>query len=194
MDNSSSSPEHDEKTGSFAPRTMGACETTQKQKRKLPMRKLAMGGAGLAVVLGLVYAFWWKPHREAQLNPKHPTSFFFAAVTSLNEEEVTNGQGTAAEPPLEKRVIAEREIKAALEKFPDIQAILAPCVLTGHDVHQIDPSGRILTHFLADEEIPAPMTAARDVFEKLPAEQEFIILIRGNSPKIYTLDGEPFTL
>lgn len=194
MDNSSSSPEHDEKTGSFAPRTMGANETTKKAKRQIPWRKIAPGGVVVIIALVLTYIFWWKPHREAQLNPKHPTSFFFAAVTSLNEEEVTNGQGTAAEPPLEKRVIAEREIKAALEKFPDIQAILAPCVLTGHDVHQIDPSGRILTHFLTDEEIPAPMTAARDVFEKLPAEQEFIILIRGNAPQVYTLDGEPFTL
>lgn len=173
---------------------MGAGETTQKQKRKIPWRKLAPVAAGSAVVLGLTYAFWWKPRQEALLNPKHPTSYFFAAVTSLNEEEVTNGQGTAAEPPLEKRVVAEREIKAALGKFPDIQAILAPCVLTGHDVHRIDPSGRILTHFLTDEEIPAPMTAARDVFEKLPPEQEFIILIRGNGPVVYTLEGEPYTL
>jgi hypothetical protein len=193
MDNSSSSsPEHDEKTGSFAPRTMGANETTKKAKRQIPWRKLAPGGAVVTIILVLTYVFWWAPRRESQLNPQHPTSFFFAAVSSLNEEEVTNGQGTAAEPPLEKRVVAEREIKAALERFPDIQAIVAPCVLTGHDVHVVDPSGRILTHFMADEDIPAPMSEVRDAFEKLPGEEEFIILIRNKKPVAYTLEGELF--
>lgn len=158
------------------------------------MKKLGAMGAGAVVALGLAYVFWWMPMQEAKLHPKHPTSFFFAAIGALNEEEVTNGQGTAAEPPIEKRLTAEREIKAALQRFPDIQAILAPCVLTGHDVHQIDPTGRILTHFLADEAIPAPMSEARDVFEKLPEEQEFVILIRNNVANVYTAEGEPFSL
>jgi len=194
MDNSSSSsPEHDEKTGSFAPRSMGANETTKKAKRQIPWRKIALAGTAALVILALTYVYWWAPRRDRQLNPKHPTSFFFAAVSSRNEEEVMNGQGTAAEPPLEKRVVAEREIKAALEKFPDIQTIVAPCVLTGHDVHVIDPSGRILTHFLADEDIPAPMNEVRDTFEKLPGEEEFIILIRNQKPVVYTLKGELFT-
>ncbi len=173
---------------------MGAGETTKKQKRQWNPRKVIPIGAGIGLAIGLFYAFWWMPHRENQLNPKHPTSFFFAAVNSLNEEEITNGQGTAAEPPIEKRLNAEREIKAAMKQFPDLQAIVAPCVLTGHDFHVIDPSGRILTHFLTDEDIPVPLTEVREFYEALPSEEEFVVLQRSGKLEAYTLEGEPFAL
>lgn len=187
--NNSNAPEHDEKTGSFAPRTSGADESARPQKKS--HRPKIIAGALIAII-GTTLA-WWRPWQNAQTESNAPRSFFFSAVNALNEEESGQGQGSAAEPPIEIRQAAERELAELKKLMPELEAVITPCVLTGHDVHLIDPTGRVLTHVMTDEEIPVSLSGVRELIAKLPPEAEPVILVRGKLLEAYSAQGEPLT-
>jgi len=189
MENSSA-PEHDEKTGSFAPRTTGSDEATRPAKKNHRPKLVAATAVAVAIVAGLI---WWRPWATSKAEASAPSEAFFAAVNALNEEESNQGQGSAAEPPIEIRLAAEREITAQQQKMPELEAIITPCVLTGHDVHLIDPSGRVLTHVMTDEEVPVSLSGVRELLARLPVESEPVVLIRGKLLEAYSAQGEPLT-
>ena len=189
MDNpSSSTPEHDEKTGSFAPRTIGRAPAAPKPIVWWKRRSVVFASAVLAALAITVGIRWFTPtsSHTAMLLPR----YFFLAIDSLNQEETSNGQGAAAEPPIEKRLNAERAFQAVLKTFPDLKGVITPCVLTGHDLHLVDPTGRILTHIMSDEEVPPPYQGVRDLFSRLPAEGEHVVILRGNRLEAYDASGE----
>ncbi|MBY0516327.1 MAG: hypothetical protein K2P81_05430 [Bacteriovoracaceae bacterium] len=164
MTNSSSSaPEHDEKTGSFAPRTSGQQEEPRKPKSFKPSKKtLTIILAFICVTGLLVWKFWYLPKLENDRNNNYPARELFAQIERINEIETLEGQGAAAEPLLEMRLALEGQIKKSQSRFPNLNTIITPCVLSEHDFHLIDSTGRILTHFMIEEEMPEDLADFRD--------------------------------
>jgi hypothetical protein len=191
---SNTSPEHDEKTGSFAPRTAGGAPQRPEQRSFKPTRRTLgiMGGIFLAVII-LGFKFVYLPYQEEERNKLHPTRALIAQVLQLNLEEETQGMGSAAEPPQEVRKATEAAMSNLMKRFPDVQGVLTRCVLTHHDIHLIDQTGRILEHFPIDEEVPAHLVETRELLSALTFEENFVAVVRNNITTIYNSHGDVVT-
>lgn len=187
---SNTSPEHDEKTGSFAPRTAGTQPQRPEKKSWRPTKlTLALMAAGLLVVLILLWQFVYLPRQEKERNRLHPAREVFALSLDLNLEEELHGLGSAAEPPIEKRLMVEQVMKKMYKKFPDIKAVVTRCILSQHDIHLIDPTGRILTHFMENEDVPTEYAEARQIFQTLPYEENYVLIVKNDKTLIYDAQG-----
>lgn len=190
MNNSSSAPEHDEKSGSFAPRTSGAKPQAPKPRFTLTPKLVSLVAVLLVVVANAVYFFVITPMKEEARAKLHPSRLFIAQILMLNNEEVMHGRGAAAEPPQTHRLVTEKLIQDELKKFPNLTAILSRCVLNLHDMHEIDPTGRILKHYMLDDELAPELEAARQKLQTLPMEENFVLVIRGGELSSYNAQGD----
>lgn len=98
-----SSPEHDEKSGSFAPRTSGQAYFPQEGKKKKSKAPLWAAGVFIAAIaVGSV--FGWQKYQQAQLaSTSMVTQDLIASVVGINHEEEEHGHAAAAEPSVDKR-------------------------------------------------------------------------------------------
>ncbi|MFP5492591.1 MAG: hypothetical protein ACLGG0_13890 [Bacteriovoracia bacterium] len=188
---SNTSPEHDEKTGSFAPRTAGvAPQRPEKRSFKPSRRTLGLLAGIFLCAMALSFKFIYLPHLEEERNKLHPTRTLIAQVLQLSLEEETQGMGSAAEPPQEIRKATEALMTKMMKRFPDVQGVFTRCVLTNHDIHLIDPTGRILEHFPIDEEVPAHFQETRQLLSTLSFEENFVAVVRNNQTTIYDSNGD----
>jgi hypothetical protein len=113
--NPQSLPEHDEKTGSFAPRTAGSAYYEQEKAKK--SKKSPLLAVGLALLLSAAGGFfgWTKYQTHLQTTVSLVTSELVESVLDLAEAEEEHGHAAALEPDVETRDRAQASI-ARLKK------------------------------------------------------------------------------
>ncbi len=191
--NTGKAPEHDEKTGSFAPRTSGA-PTPQKKSFRLTKLHLAGALCGGIVLFAILYPTVILPWQETKRLKLHPPRALFAMIDELNSQEEIQGQGAALEPDIDKRDALARAMSEMQQRFPAVRAVVTPCVLDLHDMHLIDPSGRVLRHIMLDEDLEQGLRTARDTLPKIDPELRPTVLIENEGIRVYDRLGNQLEL
>lgn len=126
-------PEHDEKTGSFAPRTAGAAYYEQenaKKNKKSPWLVVTLA----ALLLGAGGFFGWAKYQtHLQTTATLVTPELVESVLELAEAEEEHGHAAALEPDVETRDRAEaaiRRLKTAQGQLVALSQKLPPAALT----------------------------------------------------------------
>jgi hypothetical protein len=144
-------PEHDEKTGSFAPRTAGNAYAEQenaKKNKKSPWPKII----ALGVLLTAGGFYGWNRYLDyVQTSSTLVTADLLQQVRSLTAAEEEHGHAAALEPDVELRDRA----RSAIERFKKGQtALIARQSVTG-----LEPSQATILRFSLDNP-DKPMKAA----------------------------------
>ncbi len=126
-------PEHDEKTGSFAPRTAGSAYYEQENAKK--NKKSPLLAVGLAVLLLGAGGFfgWTKYQTHLQTTASLVTPELVESVLELAEAEEEHGHAAALEPDVETRDRAQAAIarlKTAQGHLVALSQKLPPAPLT----------------------------------------------------------------